>query len=98
MDEVEVLQLSVISRGVLKNEKVLAKYGLVLQTVVREGRIDITDFLVDLNNKPLPVSWNNTRALAITSFRVRFRIERKFEVNRSNNRIFFFFFHLFLQI
>lgn len=59
VDEVEVLQLSVISRGVLKNEKVLAKYGLVLQTVVREGRIDITDFLVDLNNKPLPVSWNN---------------------------------------
>lgn len=54
VDEVEVLQLSVISRGVLKNEKVLAKYGLVLQTVVREGRIDITDFLVDLNNKPLP--------------------------------------------
>lgn len=94
VDEVEVLQLSVISRGVLKNEKVLAKYGLVLQTVVREGRIDITDFLVDLNNKPLPVSWNNTRALAITSFRVRFRIERKFEVNRSNNRIFFFFFSL----
>lgn len=55
MDEVEVLQLSVVSRGVLKNEKVLAKYGLVLQTVIREGRIIVTDSLVDLNNKPLPV-------------------------------------------
>ncbi|XP_076388298.1 otoferlin isoform X5 [Megachile rotundata] len=53
IDEAEVLQLSVVSRGVLRNEKVLAKYGLVLQTVAREGRIVITDSLVDLNNKPL---------------------------------------------
>lgn len=55
VDEAEVLQLTVVSRGVLRNEKVLAKYGLVLQTVAREGRIVITDSLVDLNNKPLPV-------------------------------------------
>lgn len=55
MDETEVLQLAVISRGVLRNEKVAARYGLVLQTVVREGRILVSDSLVDLNNKPLPV-------------------------------------------
>lgn len=55
MDEAEVLQLAVVSRGVLRNEKVAAKYGLVLQTVVREGRILVSDSLVDLNNKPLPV-------------------------------------------
>ncbi|XP_076380507.1 otoferlin isoform X2 [Megalopta genalis] len=54
VDESEVLQLTVISRGVLRNEKAIAKYGLVLQTVVREGRIVVTDSLVDLNNKPLP--------------------------------------------
>lgn len=67
MDEVEVLQLSVVSRGVLKNEKVLAKYGLVLQTVIREGRIIVTDSLVDLNNKPLPVRSNTCiPMLAIT--------------------------------
>ncbi|XP_076646228.1 otoferlin isoform X2 [Halictus rubicundus] len=53
VDETEILQLAVISRGVLRNEKVIAKYGLVLQTVVREGRIAVTDSLVDLNNKPL---------------------------------------------
>lgn len=50
-----MLQLAVVSRGVLRNEKVAAKYGLVLQTVVRKGRILVSDFLVDLNNKPLPV-------------------------------------------
>ncbi|XP_076663862.1 otoferlin isoform X3 [Andrena cerasifolii] len=54
VDEAEVLQLAVVSRGVLRSEKVIAKYGLVLQTVVREGRIVVTDALVDLNNKPLP--------------------------------------------
>jgi len=55
VDEAEVLQLAVVSRGVLRNEKVAARYGLVLQTVVREGRILVSDSLVDLNNKPLPV-------------------------------------------
>ncbi|XP_020294411.1 otoferlin-like isoform X2 [Pseudomyrmex gracilis] len=54
VDEAEVLQLAVVSRGVLRNEKVAARYGLVLQTVVREGRILVSDSLVDLNNKPLP--------------------------------------------
>ncbi|KAM0725203.1 Otoferlin [Formica fusca] len=54
VDETEVLQLAVVSRGVLRNEKVVARYGLILQTVVREGRILISDSLVDLNNKPLP--------------------------------------------
>jgi len=58
VDEAEVLQLAVVSRGVLRNEKVAARYGLVLQTVVREGRILISDSLVDLNNKPLSVRFN----------------------------------------
>lgn len=58
VDEAEVLQLAVVSRGVLRNEKVAAKYGLVLQTVVREGRILVSDSLVDLNNKPLPVRFD----------------------------------------
>lgn len=53
VEEAEILQLGVVSRGVLRSEKIIAKYGLVLQTVVREGRIVITDSLVDLNNKPL---------------------------------------------
>jgi len=58
VDEAEVLQLAVVSRGVLRNEKVAARYGLVLQTVVREGRILVSDSLVDLNNKPLSVRSN----------------------------------------
>lgn len=58
VDEAEVLQLAIVSRGVLRNEKVAARYGLVLQTVVREGRILVSDSLVDLNNKPLPVRSN----------------------------------------
>ncbi|XP_067214358.1 otoferlin-like isoform X2 [Linepithema humile] len=63
VDEAEVLQLAVVSRGVLRNEKVMAKYGLVLQTVVREGRILVSDALVDLNNKPLP---------AVVCFEIRY--------------------------
>ncbi|KAI4500926.1 hypothetical protein M0802_004137 [Mischocyttarus mexicanus] len=55
VDETEILELSVISRGVLRMEKTIAKYGLILQTMVREGHITIEDSLVDLNNKPLPV-------------------------------------------
>ncbi|EFN61375.1 Otoferlin [Camponotus floridanus] len=63
VDEAEVLQLAVVSRGVLRNEKVAARYGLVLQTVVREGRILVSDSLVDLNNKPLP---------AVVCFEIRY--------------------------
>ncbi|EZA59254.1 Otoferlin, partial [Ooceraea biroi] len=63
VDEAEVLQLAVVSRGVLRNEKIAARYGLVLQTVVREGRILISDSLVDLNNKPLP---------AVVCFEIRY--------------------------
>ncbi|XP_029157888.1 otoferlin-like [Nylanderia fulva] len=63
VDEAEVLQLAVVSRGVLRTEKIAAKYGLVLQTVVREGRIFVSDSLVDLNNKPLP---------AVVCFEIRY--------------------------
>ncbi|XP_025988063.1 otoferlin isoform X2 [Solenopsis invicta] len=63
VDEAEVLQLAVVSRGVLRNEKVAARYGLVLQTVVREGKILVSDSLVDLNNKPLP---------AVVCFEIRY--------------------------
>lgn len=55
VEETETLELSVVSRGVLRMEKTFAKYGLILQTVVQEGHITIEDYLVDLNNKPLPV-------------------------------------------
>ncbi|XP_076249647.1 otoferlin isoform X2 [Calliopsis andreniformis] len=63
IDEAEILQLAVVSRGVLRTEKVIAKYGLVLQTVIREGRIVVTDSLVDLNNKPVP---------AVVCFEIRY--------------------------
>ncbi|XP_024881711.1 otoferlin-like isoform X2 [Temnothorax curvispinosus] len=63
VDEAEVLQLAIVSRGVLRYEKVAARYGLVLQTVVREGRILVSDSLVDLNNKPLP---------AVVCFEIRY--------------------------
>ncbi|XP_043482896.1 otoferlin-like isoform X2 [Leptopilina heterotoma] len=54
VDEIEILHLAVITRNVLRQEKTIARYGLVLQTVVKEGRILISDSLVDLNNRPLP--------------------------------------------
>lgn len=56
MEDGESLQLAVVARGLLRGEKIVAKYGLVLQAVVREGRILVSDSLVDLGNKPLPVS------------------------------------------
>lgn len=73
-----MLQLAVVSRGVLRSERVIAKYGLVLQTVVREGRIVVTDALVDLNNKPLPVRWTicilPTPAITASAFHTAYRV------------------------
>ncbi|XP_015590570.1 otoferlin [Cephus cinctus] len=63
IDDAETLQLAVVSKGVLRHEKVVAKYGLVLQTVVRDGRIHVTDSLLDLNNRALPT---------VVSFEVRY--------------------------
>ncbi|XP_046413657.1 otoferlin-like isoform X1 [Neodiprion fabricii] len=54
VEESETLQLTVVSRGILRSEKTVAKYGLILQTVIQEGRILISDSLVDLSNRPLP--------------------------------------------
>ncbi|XP_046836781.1 otoferlin isoform X1 [Vespa crabro] len=65
VEETETLELSVVSRGVLRTEKILAKYGLILQTVVREGHIVVTDSLIDLNNKPLP---------AMVCFEIRYNV------------------------
>ncbi|XP_043277265.1 otoferlin-like [Venturia canescens] len=63
IQESETLQLAVVSRNVLRQEKILGRYGLVLQSVVRDGRVSITDALVDLNNRPISV---------IISFEIRY--------------------------
>ncbi|XP_012269850.2 otoferlin isoform X2 [Athalia rosae] len=54
VEDVETLQLAVVSKGMLRGEKIVARYDLVLQAVVREGRILVSDCLVDLNNRPIP--------------------------------------------
>lgn len=38
------------------SNKVIGYYGLILQTVVQDGRIAVCDSLVDTNNKSIPVS------------------------------------------
>lgn len=63
VQEVESLQLTVVARNVLRGEKVIGRYGLVLQSVVRDGRVSITDALVDLNNKPIPVRYQTFLSL-----------------------------------
>jgi len=52
----EVLQIQLLSYNRYFTNKVLGTYGLVLQKVVQDGHLMVADTLLDLNNKPLPVS------------------------------------------
>jgi hypothetical protein len=52
----EVLQIQLLAYNRYFSNKVLGTYGLVLQKVVQDGRLMVSDTLLDLNNKPLPVS------------------------------------------
>jgi hypothetical protein len=52
----EVLQIQLLSYNRYFSNKVLGTYGLVLQKVVQDGHLMVADTLLDLNNKPLPVS------------------------------------------
>jgi hypothetical protein len=52
----EVLQIQLLLYNRYFSNKVLGTYGLVLQRVALDGHILVIDTLLDLNNKPLPVS------------------------------------------
>jgi hypothetical protein len=56
VDSHEVLQIQLLAYNRYFSNKVLGSYGLVLQKVVQDGHLMVTDTLLDLNNKPLPVS------------------------------------------
>lgn len=56
MEENEVLLIELYSRNRLFADKILGSFRLVLQKVVKDGRLSICDSLLDPNNKPLPVS------------------------------------------
>ncbi|GJQ68634.1 hypothetical protein Trydic_g17181 [Trypoxylus dichotomus] len=55
VEETEVLIIELHVRSRLFADKLLGTYGLVLQSVIRDGRLSVSDDLVDPNNKPLPV-------------------------------------------
>jgi hypothetical protein len=52
----ESLSVSVVPHGRLLPSRALARYGLVLQRVVQDGRLNLQDSLLDHNNRALPVS------------------------------------------
>lgn len=56
VEDTEVLVVELFVRGRVFADKLLGTYGLVLQSVIRDGRLSVSDNLVDPNNKPLPVS------------------------------------------
>ncbi|KAJ8897239.1 hypothetical protein PR048_002585 [Dryococelus australis] len=59
----EVLQVQLLSYNKYLSNKVLGTYGLVLQKVVQDGCLALTDTLLDLNNKPLQLWSARARVL-----------------------------------
>ena len=59
IEENELLLVELYSRNRLFSDRLLGSYCLVLQKVVRDGRVSVADSLVDPNNKTLPVSYVN---------------------------------------
>ncbi|XP_063235260.1 otoferlin-like isoform X2 [Bacillus rossius redtenbacheri] len=59
----EQLQLQLLSRSRYLSNKLLAAYALVLQKVVQDGCVALSDTMLDLNNKPLQ---------AVVSFEVQY--------------------------
>lgn len=55
VEENELLQIELISRNRLFPDKIIGFYGLILQRVVKDGRVNVFDNLIDANHKPLPV-------------------------------------------
>lgn len=56
LEEQETLVIELYSRNRLFADRLVGSYTLILQTVVRDGRISISDCLADSNHQPLPVS------------------------------------------
>ncbi|KRT86553.1 hypothetical protein AMK59_2604, partial [Oryctes borbonicus] len=54
VEETEVVIIELHVRSRLFADKLLGTYGLVLQSVIQDGRLSVSDDLVDPNNKPLP--------------------------------------------
>ncbi|XP_018569831.1 otoferlin-like [Anoplophora glabripennis] len=54
VEENELLLIELYSRNRLFSDKLIGFYRLVLQKVVRDGRLSISDSLLDPNNQPLP--------------------------------------------
>ncbi|XP_069701783.1 otoferlin-like [Periplaneta americana] len=50
----EALQIQLLAYNRYFSNKILGVYGLVLQKVVQDGHLMVSDTLLDLNNKPLP--------------------------------------------
>ncbi|GLV33991.1 misfire [Carabus blaptoides fortunei] len=56
LDTSELLTIELLAHNRLFGNRVLGAYGLVLQRVARDGRLCVTDTLLDANNKPLPAT------------------------------------------
>ncbi|KAK5642921.1 hypothetical protein RI129_009088 [Pyrocoelia pectoralis] len=54
LDHNEFLQIELISRNRLLPDKIIGIYGLLLQRVISDGRLNISDNLIDSNHKTLP--------------------------------------------
>lgn len=58
VEEDEILIIEIYTRNRLFSDKLIGSYRMVLQNVIKDGRLAISDSLLDVNNKPLPVSKN----------------------------------------
>lgn len=65
VEETETIIIELYVRSRLFADKLLGTYGLVLQSVIRDGRLSVSDNLVDPNNKPLPVSTSFLRSIIV---------------------------------
>lgn len=55
LEEDEVLTIHLMSHSRFLGNRVLGSFALVLQQVVADGRVNLTETLVDVNHKELPV-------------------------------------------
>ncbi|XP_060519219.1 otoferlin-like isoform X2 [Cylas formicarius] len=54
LEEEEILLIELYSRNRLFADKLVGSYRLVLQNVIKDGKLSVRDSLLDVNNKPLP--------------------------------------------
>lgn len=59
VEDDEILTIEIYTRNRLFADKLIGFYRMVLQNVIKDGRVAISDSLLNSLNQPLPVSITN---------------------------------------